>query len=212
MIENKIGIIEDIIDAGTVEYLLNKFEGLPKKDNGLRVNADTMVDQDFNAKFYTKIKDILSPHFQGHINHATIYSDYHPGGIHSDGWIDNPETGKLAYTFLIPLESEYENNATVIFKQTSEQAVTYNEATGLGQKGVASYKQNELPESGTIMDADTQKKLFPHLAEGKLPFEIVEVLQWQVGSALYWPRVNLHASAWFPTQTKRKAIVILTNE
>ena len=212
MIENKIGKIENIIDKDTVGYLLTKFDALPKKDNGLRINADTLVDQDFNKKFNEKITEILMPHFKGHVNHATIYSDYHPGGIHSDGWVDKPEQNKLAYTFLIPLQSEYEKNATIVFEETSEEAVTYNQATGLGQKGVASYQQTALPDADHFIDADTQNKWFPHLNEEKLPFRIAEVLTWEVGTALYWPRINLHASAWFPTDSNRKAIVILTNE
>ena len=212
MIENKIGKIKNIIDKDTVEYLLNKFQALPKKDNGLRINADTLVDQDFNRKFNEKITPILSPYFKGRVNHATIYSDYHPGGIHSDGWIDSPEDNRLAYTFLIPLESEYEKNATVVFEETSEEAVTYNEATGLGQKGVASYQQTALPDATNFMDPNTQKKWFPHLGQEKLPFRIAEVLTWEVGTALYWPRINLHASAWFPPESGRKAMVILTNE
>ena len=211
MIENKIGKIKNIIDKDTIEYLLNKYEALPKKDNGLRINADTLVDQDFNKKFNEKVTEILMPYFPGHVNHATIYSDYHPGGIHSDGWIDKPEQNKLAYTFLIPLQSEYEKNATIVFEETSEEAVTYNQATGLGQKGVASYQQTALPDSDHFVDADTQKSRFPHL-EGRLPFKIAEVLTWEVGTALYWPRINLHASAWFPSDSARKAMVMLTNE
>ena len=101
--KNKIGKIKNLIDQDTVEYFLNKYETLPKKDNGARINADTMVDQDFNKLFYDKLAKILSPYFTGTINHATVYSDYLPGGIHSDGWIATPERTKLATTFIIPL-------------------------------------------------------------------------------------------------------------
>ena len=212
MIKNKIGKIKNIIDSATVEYLLQKFETLPKKDNGLRVNADTMVDKDFNTRFNQKITEILSPYFTGHVNHATIYSDYLPGGIHSDGYIENPEQSKMAFTFLIPLQSDYDKNATIVFKETSDEAVTYNHATGLGQKGVTSYRQDALPKSNNFLEADLQKRYFPHLSEDRLPFEIAEVLEWEVGSALYWPRINLHASAWFPPESNRKAMVVLTNE
>lgn len=209
--KNKIGKIENLIDEDTVEYFLNKYETLPKKDNGARINADTMVDQDFNKLFYDKLAKILSPYFSGTINHATVYSDYLPGGIHSDGWIATPEKTKLATTFIIPLVSEYKHNATVVFNETNEEAITYNKATGLGDKGIASYRQENLPDTGNVLGTKIQKQWLPHLDEG-IPFSIAEILRWEVGTAIYWPRINLHASAWFPEQTDRKALVILTNE
>ena len=139
--KNKIGKIKNLIDQDTVEYFLNKYETLPKKDNGARINADTMVDQDFNKLFYDKLA----------------------------------------------------------------------KATGLGDKGIASYRQEELPDAKKVLGADIQKKWLPHLVEG-IPFSIAEILTWEVGTAIYWPRINLHASAWFPEQTDRKALVVLTNE
>jgi hypothetical protein len=212
MMKNKIGKIANFFGRDMIDELLEKFEALPKKDNGLRINANTFVEQDFSSVFREKIQSALKPHYAGWITHATIYSDYLPGGIHSDGWIDQPEQGKMGYTFLIPLLSEYEHNATLVFEETSEQAVTYNGATGLGQKGILSYQQRQLPESGHVMDKQSQDKWLPHIKADSLPFRLKEVLHWEVGSAIYWPRENLHASAWFPPGSKRKAIVVLTNE
>jgi len=210
--KNKIGKINNFFDTEMISELLDKYNSLPKKDNGLRINANTFVEQDFSQIFREKIESALRPHYEGWITHATIYSDYHPGGIHSDGWIDEPEKGTMGNTFLIPLESEYENNATLVFEETSERAITYNGATGLGQKGIVSYQQHELPEAGHTMDRDLHQKWLPHIKADKLPFKLKEVLKWEIGSAIYWPRINLHASAWFPPETKRKAIVVLTNE
>ena len=211
MNKNKIGKVKNVLNGDLIEYLLNKYEALPQSDNGARINADTLVDQDFNKRFNEKLAKILSPYFTGSINHATVYSDYHPGGIHSDGWIGKPEKSKLGKTFVLPLVSEYEKNATVVFEETSEEAVTYNRASGLGDKGIASYKQDEYPHTGYLLDSDLQLRWLPHLNKG-VPFKISEVLEWEVGSALFWPRINLHASAWFPKNTKRKALVVLTNE
>ena len=211
MNQNKIGTIRNVLDGDLIEYLLNKYESLPHSDNGARINADTLVDQDYNKRFNDKLAKILSPYFTGIINHATVYSDYHPGGIHSDGWIGKPETTKLGKTFVLPLVSEYENNATVVFEETSEEAITYNRASGLGEKGIASYRQEKYPSTGYRLDKELQQRWLPHLNED-IPFRINSVLKWEVGSAIYWPRVNLHASAWFPKNTKRKALVVLTNE
>ena len=210
--KNKIGKINNFFGTKMVDELLDKFNALPKKDNGLRINANTYVEQDFSQVFREKIESALKPHYNGWITHATIYSDYHPGGIHSDGWIDKPEEGKMGYTFLIPLESEYEDNATLVFEETSERAITFNGATGLGQKGILSYQQQDLPKSQHTMDEADHKKWLPHIKADKLPFRLAEVLRWEIGSAIYWPRINLHASAWFPPESKRKAIVVLTNE
>ena len=195
-----------------VEELLQKFDSLPKNDNGLRINANTFVEQDFSEMFRQRLQSFLRPHYSGWITHATIYSDYHPGGIHSDGWIDTPEKGKLGYTFLVPLESEYTQNATLIFGETSERAITYNGVTGLGHKGVLSYQQRNLPASDSRMRTEEHQKWLPHIKADSIPFSLEKILRWQVGAAIHWPRINLHASAWFPPGTKRKALVFLTNE
>jgi hypothetical protein len=210
--KNKIGKITNFIGEPEVKELLDKFDSLPKKDNGLRINANTFIEQDFSEMFRHKVEAMLAGHFDGKVAHATIYSDYHPGGIHSDGWIDEPEQDKMGYTFLVPLESEYDHNATLVFEETSERAITYNHATGLGQRGVMSYHQEQLPQATHSMDQELKNKWLPHIEAESLPFRLKEVLTWEVGSALYWPRVNLHASAWFPAESKRKAMVILTNE
>lgn len=210
--KNKIGKIHNFFNDKMINELLDKYDSLPKQDNGLRINANTFVEQDFSELFRKKIESFLKPHYNGWITHATIYSDNHPGGIHSDGWIDRPEQGTMGYTFLIPLESEYKDNATLVFEETSEKAITYNGATGLGQKGILSYEQQDLPEAEHTMDQEAQQKWLPHIKADKLPFRLKEVLSWEIGSAIYWPRINLHASAWFPPGSKRKAIVVLTNE
>lgn len=212
MIKNKIGKISNFFDKKMISELLDKYESLPKKDNGLRINANTFIEQDYSKAFREKIISALNPHYNGWITHATVYSDYHPGGIHSDGWINEPEKGSMGYTFLIPLESEYEDNATLVFEETSERAITYNGATGLGEKGIVSYQQEDLPSSEHTMDKADHQKWLPHIKVDKLPFKLKEVLKWEIGSAIYWPRINLHASAWFPPNSKRKAIVVLTNE
>ena len=210
--KNKIGKIKNFFKEEMISELVDKFDSLPKQDNGLRVNANTFIEQDFSEIFRQKIESAMNLHYSGKITHATIYSDYHPGGIHSDGWINKPEEGKLGYTFLIPLESEYDHNATLVFDETSEQAVTYNSATGLGEKGITSYLQKELPMSEHQMDKKDKDRWLPHIKVDTLPFRLKEVLEWEVGTAIYWPRINLHASAWFPPESKRKAIVVLTNE
>ena len=210
--KNKIGKIKNFFKEEMISELVDKFDSLPKQDNGLRVNANTFIEQDFSEIFRQKIESAMNLHYSGKITHATIYSDYHPGGIHSDGWINKPEEGKLGYTFLIPLESEYDHNATLVFDETSEQAVTYNSATGLGEKGITSYLQKELPMSEHQMDKKDKDRWLPPIKVDTLPFRLKEVLEWEVGTAIYWPRINLHASAWFPPESKRKAIVVLTNE
>ena len=210
--KNKIGKIKNFFESEMISELIDKFNSLPKKDNGLRINANTFIEQDFSKEFRKKIESALKSHYHGNITHATIYSDYRPGGIHSDGWIDKPENGDLGFTFLIPLESEYEENATLVFRETSERAITYNGVTGLGQKGVLSYQQEDLPEADVTISEEEQKKWLRHINADRLPFRIEKVLDWEVGTAIYWPRANLHASAWFPSGSKRKAIVILTNE
>lgn len=210
--KNKIGKIGNFLSLELVTELLDKFDSLPKKDDGLRINANTYIEQDFSSVFRKKMENCIAPHYSGKITHATIFSDYGPGGIHSDGWIDKPENGKMGYTFLVPLESEYEQNATLVFTETSEKAITYNQAIGLGQNGILTYHQEDLPQQEYQLDKETKDKWLPHIKKDNLPFTLEKILMWEVGSAIYWPRINMHASAWFPENTKRKAMVILTHE
>jgi len=208
---NQTGKIQNFIDKNTIEYFLNYWESLPKEDNGLRCSASTNCEQEWNTKLKEKLQRLIDPYFKIKVTHALIFSDYLPGGIHSDGYIDQPESSELAYTFLIPLSCNYEQSATIIFNETSEKAVTYNKATGLGNNGVRAYEQAAL---------STDKKLgknflnyyLPHLKVDNLPFSLNTILHWEVGSAIYWPRKNYHTSAWFSTENiNRKALVILTN-
>ena len=52
---NKIGKVKNVLNGDLIEYLLNKYEVLPQSDNGARINADTLVDQDFNKRFNEKL-------------------------------------------------------------------------------------------------------------------------------------------------------------
>ena len=210
MVKNT-GKIKDFFDKETIKYLLEHFERLPKNDNGLRINANTMIEQDYNVRFRDKIMNFLRPHFPHlRISHATIYQDYLPGGIHTDGYIGEPEDD-MSYTFLIPLESQYTENATVVFNESNPKAVSYNEATGLGNDGVRSYEQVDIPQ-GDFLSKEFTSNYLRHLSKDTLPLTLDSILYWQVGSALYWPRERFHSSAWFPKNSKRKAIVLLTNE
>ena len=134
----KTGILKDLVDQDFVNYMIRHYEKLPKIDNGLRYSANTLIEQEFNHRFREKVKSVISEHFNNEISHCTIYSDYAPGGIHSDGYIDVPESKPLGYTILIPLISDYFENANVIFNESSDKAITYNEATRLGNKGIRS--------------------------------------------------------------------------
>lgn len=207
----KTGIIKNLIDKSMVDYLLNHYERLPKTDNGLRINADTLIERDFNERFKQKIKDTLKDHFTGDHCHCTIYSDYAPGGIHSDGYINQKEKYPLGYTILIPLVTQHRENATIVFNESSEKAITFNQDTGLGNKGIRSYEQEKLPE-GNFLSKNFIGNYLNHLHVDKLPFTVDSVLYWEVGSALYWPRERFHVSASFPANTARKAMVVLTYE
>ena len=41
--KNKVGILKNLIDEQTVEQIIQKYEMLPKKDDGLRFEADTLI-------------------------------------------------------------------------------------------------------------------------------------------------------------------------
>lgn len=207
----KTGKIDNFFSQDFIKWLNSYWDQIPKTDDGLRYNAEAYYEQDWNVELRKNIDDAVAKHFPDtRVTYCQLYSDYAPGGIHTDGWIDE-EQPDMMYTILAPISMNYPFCSTVIFNEESEKAVSYNRATGLGDRGVVSYEQIDLPQDKTI-GKDFIDVYLKHLEVDALPLTLNSVLYWNVGGAIYWPRKKFHASSWFPTENiDRKAIVIHTN-
>ena len=208
----EVGTIINCLDNNSIGYLLEYWKSLEKTDNGLRYNAETLMHDSSSEKFRHIIYGMVEKHFPKYkIVYSQMYSDYKPGGIHSDGWIDNPEND-MGLTILVPFSCNYLHSASIVFNEHSEKAVTFNSDTGLGTNGTETYEQLPLPNVQQDIDPDFYNLYMKHLTLKHFPFTIASVLYWNIGSCIFWPRKNFHMSAWFPADNiDRKAVVIHTN-
>ena len=203
----KTGIIKDLIDQNFIDYIINHYDKLPTIDNNLTNNKDTLVEKEFNDQFKEQLSSKLTIFNETlDICHYAIYSDSKAVSIRSDGYVDVPES---SYTILIPLISEYSKNSTIIFNESSDNAITYNQTTEFRNKAVRTYSKATLPAVNSVTKNFLDNYL-PHLSVTSLPFtwDWDCILRWKPGTALYWPRNRFYTSAWFPVNTKRKAIVL----
>ena len=82
-----IGYIENFFTADEVEWLKWYWSVLPNKlDTGQRLRSMAYYDQPFFNKMLQRLNDKILPNEE--ITTVNLYSDYSPGGIHSDGYID----------------------------------------------------------------------------------------------------------------------------
>jgi len=208
----EIGTITKSLSHDSIQYLNEYWKSLTKTDNGLRHNAETLMHLPSSEKFRNIIYGLVGEFFPNYeIVYSQMYADYKPGGIHSDGWIDQPEKN-MGLTILIPFSCNYDHSATIVFNEDSEKAVTFNQDTGLGDNGTETYEQKILPNDGKPLDKNFYNLYMKHLNLQYFPFSISSVLYWKIGNCVFWPRKNFHMSAWFPSENvDRKAVVIHTN-
>ena len=149
------------------------------------------------------------------ITTLNINFDYGAGGIHSDGYIEHDKNDDIANSYLVPIVvNPVDRYYTIVFDQTSMQAVTFNGETGLGNKGITTYKQVTRDEYGLSddpFDVSMYEKYLTHLNYDALRgLTVVHVHEWSLGSAMQWPRQNFHVSANFKNKDTRASVLITT--
>ena len=187
---------------------------LPKtRDNGLRLMTMTHFAQPFFARKLADLHSRLPDNEE--ITTLNINFDYGAGGIHSDGYIEHDKNDDIANSYLVPIVvNPVDIYYTIIFDQTSMQAVTFNGETGLGNKGITTYKQVTRDEYGLSddpFDVSMYEKYLTHLNYDALRgLTVVHVHEWSLGSAMQWPRQNFHVSANFKNKVTRASVLITT--
>jgi len=188
---------------------------LPKelsRNNGLRYQTMCHYAQPFFAHKLEQLQAKLPDNEV--ITTVNINSDYGAGGVHSDGYIEHDKNDNIATSYLIPLTHvDEESYYTLIFDQSSDRAVSFNAETGLGNKGVTTYKQTTREEYGldnTPFDK-TDYTYLTHLDYNKLSgFTVDFIHHWTLGTAMTWPRNRFHVSANFSGKYPRRSVLILT--
>jgi hypothetical protein len=209
-------ISENFIDTEFIQWLLWFWDQAPNKvDTGQRIRAFLNHKLSWNRELHKKLRSLIEPHEHSFdITTAYLSKDYAPGGVHSDGWIPAYPEGAISSTYLVPLISD-DTNHTVIFSESSEEAVTFNSAMGMGNSGIISYKQS-LPSALLSTDQqnisiDLYNKYLTHLPYEKLNGLTIDcVLPWKVGSSIFWPRKHFHCSADYDRSSNRVALILMT--
>jgi hypothetical protein len=214
-----LGKIQNFLSEEEINWFLWYWSILPKKiDTGQRNRSMTY----FNVPFFHRICKKLdqkvklnSPHEE--ITTVNINDDYLPGGVHSDGYIEYDSNDDISLTYLIPLKTEKDSNySTVIFNEKSKKAVSLNHENGLGNSGLVTYpqiKKLEVTEKENDFDKEIYKKYLSHLKyESLAGLTLLEVQHWELGSAMVWPRENLHCSANFAAKSPRMSLLITTRK
>lgn len=187
---------------------------LPKtRDNGLRLTTMTHFAQPFFARKLADLQSRLPDNEE--ITTLNINFDYGAGGIHSDGYAEHDKNDDIANTYLVPIVvNPVDRYYTIEFDQTSMQAVTFNNETGLGNKGITTYKQVTRDEYGLNddpFDINVYETHLKHLNYAALSgLTVAHVHEWSLGSAMQWPRQNFHVSANFKNKNTRASVIITT--
>ena len=181
------------------------------RDNGQRLLTMTHFSQPFFSKKLQQLQDKLPQDEQ--ITTVNINLDYSPGGVHSDGYID--EDKNIANSYLIPIKVDnIDSYYTIIFEQTSPKAVTFNKELGLGNKGITTYQQVSREEYGlsnTPFDKSVYEEYLTHLDyKGLSGLTVDYIHKWKLGEAMIWPRENFHVSANFKNKDARASVLITT--
>jgi hypothetical protein len=181
------------------------------RNNGQRLLTLTHFNQPFFSRKLAQLQEKLPQNEQ--ITTVNINFDYSAGGVHSDGYID--EDNNIANSYLIPIKvHDADAYYTIIFKQKSPKAVTFNEELGLGSKGITTYKQTTRKEYGlanTPFDKEVYNKYLTHLDYcGLGGFTVDYRHKWKLGDAMIWPRENFHVSANFTNKDSRASVLITT--
>ena len=183
------------------------------RDNGLRLQTMTHFAQPFFARKLEKLHKLIPQDEE--ITTLNINFDYGAGGIHSDGYLEHDKNDKIASSYLIPIQVHpTDKYYTVIFDQTSMEAITFNGELGLGDKGITTYRQvsrEEVGLSNEPFDKDVYDKYLTHLNYDALKgLTVAHVHEWTLGSAMTWPRQNFHVSANFKNKDTRASVLIVT--
>ena len=121
----------------------------------------------------------------------------------------------IANSYLIPISVDGEDNYyTLIFDQTSAKAITFNSELGLGNKGITTYTQVTREEYGladTPFDREVYEHYLTHLTyDGLRGLTVDYIHEWELGTAMIWPRENFHVSANFKNKDARASVLITT--
>ena len=206
--------IDNFFSKNDCEWFLWYNSVLPEtRDNGLRLQTMTHFTQPFFARKLENLHSLLPKNEE--ITTLNINFDYGAGGIHSDGYLEHDKTDNIANSYLIPIiVNAVDKYYTVIFNQTSMEAITFNAEIGLGNKGITTYRQvtrEEYKLGNEPFDTNVYEKYLSHLNyESLRGFTVAHIHEWTLGSAMTWPREKFHVSANFVNKGTRASVLITT--
>jgi hypothetical protein len=212
---NTSGKVDDVFTKDEIIYFVNHLSILPGAKTISDGNKFTGIDANhqlynwFNRKIFTKVQNIFGDHvrllFGSYLNEIapwTVHSDYYSKAI-----------GEPYMAFLIPLSV---NNNIELADQTNtivfNEIDTYVDVSPKDKTGAGSnWMQNESIKENNAMPY--YEKHLSHLTDDQLQRVTVQnVLNWKLGSVIYWDEKLLHSSDNFLANNlkSKQAIVMHT--
>jgi|LakMenEpi03Aug12_release.lakeMendotaPanAssembly.Ray.scaffolds.fasta_scaffold481586_2 hypothetical protein len=212
-----IKTIENFIEPDFREWLEWFWHQLPDKcDTGQKTRTFLHHQLPWNRRLHDKLYSMMAPYEERDFSISTAYlsDDYAPGGIHSDGFLASYPEKNLSHTYLVPLAYEGKQH-TIVFDQTSQEAVTLNSALGMGNAGIVNYRQVDpqtvLRDKGIHISPEIYNEYLTHLSYECLQgLTISSILTWNLDAAVCWPREHFHCAANYIAGQQRFALIMMT--
>ena len=212
---NTSGIVDDVFTKDEIIYFIKYLSILTGAKTVEAGNKFTGIDKNhqlynwFNSKIFTKVQNIFGNHIQ--LLFGSYLNEVVPWTAHSDYY--SKTIGEPYMAFLIPLSVNNnielaDQTNTIIFNEIDTYVdVSLKDKTGSGSKWV----QNESIKENNVMPY--YKKHLSHLSDDQIQrLTLQNILNWKLGSVIYWEEKLLHSSDNFSANDlkSKQAIVMHT--
>jgi hypothetical protein len=207
-------IIDNFFDDEIIDWCLWYFHQFnDRRFNNLKYIQETHWNLPFNKRFGNYVRHQVEQTMpEAKVHSIYIGNDMHPGGVHTDGWLNAAEQDKSYKTILVPLRFNV-LSATAIFNERAKQALTLNQVLGLGSDGIDTMTQTGVIDTLKPFDVKTHATYLKHLdINGLSGLTLHSIQHWKPGRAISWLRERWHGPVYFEgTNVERFHVTIMTH-
>lgn len=209
--------IPDFLTAQEVELLLDHFDRCPyaventKQHQNKTIIYNRHKNSDYNLAgslvreiIYPKLEKIIGPHM---MDNGSLLESHYPYPIHVDTHQDSAKNNFYSHSHT------YQNQAVLISLNEDPcfKTVMFEYFADLLDYSTAPTGDGMITD--TIQDPRYDDLDLSHLSDSNIEFikniKITSVYHWKIGSALLWPRNQLHMSTNFYHSAKQKKAVVI---
>jgi hypothetical protein len=209
--------IPDFLTAQEVGLLLDHFDRCPcavektkqHQDKTIIYNRHKNIDYNMTGSLvrqiiYPKLEKIIGPHT---MDNGSLLESHYPYPIHLDTHQDSAKKNFYCHSH------DWKNQAVLISLNEDPcfKTVMFEYFADLLDYSLAPIGDGTITD--TIQDPRYENLDLSHLADSQIEFikniKITSVYHWKIGSALLWPRNQLHTSTNFYHSAKHKKAVVI---